>query len=61
MGAITDCSIMVLIMRHGSDGEENISIVNMHGTNYFATNYMKQCRGVRENQIRCVHFNNIHT
>ena len=53
MSAITDCIIVVLIMRHGNGGEEKNS-VNVHGTIYFATIYMKQCRGVRENQTRCV-------
>ena len=40
MSAITDFSIMVLIMYHGNAGEENNS-VNVHGTIYFATIYVK--------------------
>ena len=29
MSAITDCIIMVLIMRHGNAGEENILLTSM--------------------------------
>ena len=53
MSAITDCIIMVLIMRHGNAGEENIVLTSME-------EFILQCRGVRENQIRCVNFSNIH-
>ena len=44
MSAITDCIIMVLIMRQGNAGEEKNS-VDVHGTIYCATIYMKQCEG----------------
>ena len=41
MSAITDCIIMVLIMRHDNAGKENI-LLNVHGTIYFATICIKQ-------------------